>query len=187
MLGTRTITNATTLAMSPQTPELDPIIRACRTSELPTLAELARHIWQQHYPAIISQAQIDYMLQQRYHPAALQTELDTPQHWLDGLWLGETMLGFANYFCTGQPAEMKLDKLYLHPHWHGRGLGSLLLEYVTARARQHGCDTLTLAVNKHNTTAIKAYRRNGFEVAEQVVVDIGNGFVMDDFIMSKAL
>jgi hypothetical protein len=54
--------------MSPQTPELDPIIRACRTSELPTLAELARHIWQQHYPAIISQAQIDYMLQQALSP-----------------------------------------------------------------------------------------------------------------------
>ena len=173
--------------MSPQTPEFDPIIRACSATELTMLAELARHIWQQHYPAIISQAQIDYMLQQRYQTAALQAELDTAQHWLDGLWQGETMLGFANYFRTGQPAEMKLDKLYLHPDWHGRGLGSLLLEYVTARARQQGCDTLTLAVNKHNTTAIKAYRRNGFEVAEEVVVNIGNGFVMDDFIMCKAL
>ena len=187
MLGTRTITNATALAMSPQTPELDPIIRACRSSDLPTLATLARHIWQQHYPAIISQAQIDFMLQQRYQTAALQAELDTAQHWLDGLWQGETMLGFANYFRTGQPAEMKLDKLYLHPEWHGRGLGSLLLEYVTARARQQGCETLTLAVNKRNATAIKAYRRNGFEVAEEVIVEIGNGFVMDDFIMRKAL
>ena len=173
--------------MSPQTPEFDPIIRACQSSDLLTLAELARYIWQQHYPAIISQAQIDYMLQQRYQTTALQAELDTPWHWLDGLWLGENMLGFANYFCTEQPAEMKLDKLYLHPDWHGRGLGSLMLEYVTARARQQGCETLTLAVNKNNTTAIKAYHSNGFEVAREVVVDIGNGFVMDDFIMSKVL
>lgn len=173
--------------MSPQTPEFDPIIRACQSSDLLTLAELARYIWQRHYPAIISQAQIDYMLQQRYQTTALQAELDTPRHWLDGLWLGENMLGFANYFCTEQPAEMKLDKLYLHPDWHGRGLGSLMLEYVTARARQQGCETLTLAVNKNNTTAIKAYHRNGFEVAREVVVDIGNGFVMDDFIMSKVL
>lgn len=173
--------------MSQQTPVFDPIIRACRETDLPTLATLAQHIWQQHYPSIISQDQIDYMLQQRYGSNELLAELNTPQHWLDGLWLGDTMVGFANYFICSDAATMKLDKLYLHPDWHGKGLGSLLLEYVSARSRQQGCDRLTLAVNKRNAKALKSYQRNGFEITEEVLVAIGNGFVMDDFIMHKPL
>lgn len=173
--------------MSLQTPVFDPIIRACRATDLPTLATLAQHIWQQHYPSIISQAQIDYMLQQRYGIGELTAELNTPQHWLDGLWLGEVMVGFANYFVSADTATMKLDKLYLHPDWHGKGLGSLLLEYVSARARQMACTALILAVNKHNLLAIKAYQRNGFVVRETIVQPIGNGFVMDDYIMEKTL
>ena len=44
-----------------------------------------------------------------------------------------------------------------------------------------------LSVNKHNTRAIAAYRRNGFVIAESVVTDIGGGFVMDDYVMAKNL
>lgn len=173
--------------MSLQTPVFDPIIRACREADLPTLATLAQYIWQHHYLSIISQAQIDYMLQQRYGTSELLAELTTPQHWLDGLWLGDVMVGFANYFLSADTSVMKLDKLYLHPDWHGKGLGSLLLEYVSARARQMACSALILAVNKHNSLAIKAYQRNGFVVYDAIVQPIGNGFVMDDYIMEKTL
>jgi hypothetical protein len=34
---------------------------------------------------------------------------------------------------------------------------------------------------------VGAYRKNGFEVAREIVVDIGGGFVMDDFLMEKTL
>ena len=42
-------------------------------------------------------------------------------------------------------------------------------------------------MNKHNAGAIAAYRRLGFAMREEVVVDIGNGYVMDDYVMAKAL
>jgi len=42
-------------------------------------------------------------------------------------------------------------------------------------------------VNKRNVRAIKAYQRNGFEIADSVVTDIGGGFVMDDYVMAKDL
>jgi RimJ/RimL family protein N-acetyltransferase len=47
--------------------------------------------------------------------------------------------------------------------------------------------TLILNVNKQNLRAIRAYERNGFFVREAVVVDIGGGFVMDDYVMAKRL
>ena len=44
---------------------------------------LARLIWQQAYPGIITQAQIDYMLAQRYAPAYLRAELTRADLWWD--------------------------------------------------------------------------------------------------------
>lgn len=44
-----------------------------------------------------------------------------------------------------------------------------------------------LQVNKRNEKAIRVYRGAGYGVREEVVVDIGSGFVMDDYIMEKRL
>ena len=81
----------------------------------------------------------------------------------------------------------KLHKIYLHPDWHGRGLGSRLLQHCECESRKRGALQLVLAVNKRNAKAIATYQRNGFVIAESVVKDIGGGFVMDDFIMAKEL
>ena len=56
------------------------------------------------------------------------------------------------------------------------------IERVVGRGRAACCDTLVLAVNKQNVRAIAAYERKGFSVRESVCVNIGGGFVMDDFI-----
>ena len=52
-------------------------------------------------------------------------------------------------------------------------------------ARAQGCSRLVLAVNKNNRSAIAAYLKHGFRIADAVVKDIGGGFVMDDYIMVK--
>ena len=71
--------------------------------------------------------------------------------------------------------------------YHGTGIGARALAEVERLAREKGAHRLVLNVNKHNDKAIKAYQRAGWTVAEVVVVDIGNGFVMDDYVMAKEL
>jgi GNAT superfamily N-acetyltransferase len=83
--------------------------------------------------------------------------------------------------------EFKLHKLYLLPEMHGYGLGSHLLLHVEREVCARSGRRLILSVNKRNARAIAAYRRNGFVIAESVVTDIGNGFVMDDYVMAKEL
>ncbi|WP_293005912.1 hypothetical protein [Nitrosomonas sp.] len=41
-----------------------------------------------------------------------------------------------------------------------------------------------MIVNKHSHSAIAAYPQYGFEVTGDSIVDIGGGFVMDDFLMT---
>lgn len=158
-----------------------------REQDIDDMLRLARAIWLAHYPAIITLEQIEYMLDQRYRTEIIRAQLGSSEHWWHQLRLDGEMVAFSACEVSEKPGEMKLDKLYVHHEMHRRGLGSLLLRNAQDVARQQGCHTLYLQVNKHNTRAIDAYLRNGFKVREQAVFDIGGGFVMDDYVMAKPL
>ena len=153
--------------------------------DIAAVIALAGVIWRHHYPGIISTEQIDYMLAQRYTPTIILAQLQSGKAWWEQALLGGRMVGFAQYELHGR--SMKLDKLYLHQDFQRRGYGARMLAHVEDAARRHGAGTVRLNVNKHNLTSIAAYRKNGYEVAETVVVDIGGGYVMDDYVMQKAL
>jgi GNAT superfamily N-acetyltransferase len=152
---------------------------------LPALAELAGVIWRRHYPGIISHAQIDYMLRKMYSLETLREEIRSQGIHFYRLLADGRFGGFASIGPADAAGVMKLHKCYLLPELHGRGFGSRLLQHCEAEARRLGARRLILAVNKRNTKAVAAYQRNGFVVAESVVTDFGEGFVMDDFIMAK--
>ena len=165
---------------------MDIAIAALRADDIESVVALARLVWQHTYPGIISQQQIDFMLEQRYNPQRLRGELATPGIWWEQIRVDGQLAGFASALKTTS-GEMKLDKLYVDPQRQRAGLGTRLLERVVEHALAEGCSTLILAVNKRNERAIAAYRKNGFHIRESVCVDIGGGFVMDDFIMTKSL
>jgi GNAT superfamily N-acetyltransferase len=162
-------------------------LQRCRTDEIAVVQHLAERIWRAHYPGIISDAQIDYMLARGYSAEALARFVDATDAGLTLALLDDTPVGFAAWYRTGTgpDEEVKLDKLYVLPEQHARGIGRTLIEHVEQEARAAGCQRVILNVNKHNAGSIAAYRRCGFTVRGPVVVDIGGGFVMDDFVMEK--
>lgn len=161
-------------------------IRPVAVADVDDIAALARLIWNRHYPEIITQQQIDYMLGQRYNAARLREELATSGLWWDQAFIDGRRVGFASTL-RAAPGEHKLDKIYVHPDAQRRGVGAALIAHVGARARADGCATLILAVNKQNVKAIAAYEKNGFAIRDAMRVDIGQGFVMDDYLMAKTL
>lgn len=160
-------------------------IRALRMEEVPVLSALAREIWRAHYPGIISVAQIEYMLAERYDEAVIRAELARGDIEWDVLMLDGRMAGYTSYFPGEAADEMKIDKLYLHPRVHRNGWGGRLIAHVAAMASRRGCGRLTLAVNRHNHTAIAAYHKHGFVTVRTSVRTIGGGFLMDDYIMCR--
>lgn len=162
-------------------------IEAMTEADFPVVARLGETIWRGHYSKIISLAQIEYMLAGRYVPEKLRAYLGAEDRWLELLKLDGEPVGYCSYSLTSTPGEMKLEQLYLLAEFKGRGLGGRMLRHVEARARDRGCRTLMLTVNKYNTDSIAIYRKSGFVVREAAVFDIGNGYVMDDYVMEKAL
>ena len=160
-------------------------IEPLAAEDVEPLYALAREIWYAHYPAIISVAQIEYMLEERYNAGVVLAELRRDGTWWDKLLVAGEMAGFASYFLTGSAGEMKLDKLYVHPRLQRRGYGGMMIERACEIARSRGCSRLVLAVNKNNRSAIAAYLKHGFSIGDAVAKDIGGGFVMDDYIMVK--
>lgn len=163
-----------------------PVILAAGPEHLPEIAALAAVVWRAHYPGIISPEQIDYMLARMYDLEVMRRELARSISY-DRLLVDEKLVGFASSGPVAGPQEVKLHKLYLHPEWQRRGLGSLLLKHVEQTAREGHYEMLSLSVNKANHPAIAAYRKNGYIIRATVVVEIGGGFVMDDYIMEKYL
>jgi ribosomal protein S18 acetylase RimI-like enzyme len=161
-------------------------LRSARRDEVPAVQALARVVWWSHYPGIISDAQIEYMLERGYADDALARFVAGPDAGLEVAFAGPLLVGFGAWYASGE-AEVKLDKLYVHPEWQRHGVGRGLIARVADLARAGGHRTLVLNVNKHNVLAQAAYRKHGFAVREAVEIDIGNGFVMDDYVMARAL
>lgn len=170
---------------------------ALTSADFETLARLAEAIWRAHYTRIIGSAQIDYMLAGRYTQDKLRLYLNADDRWLMLLRIDSRAVGYCSYALAGdsgemkppeiKPSEMKLEQLYLLPELHGQGLGKLMLRHVEEQARVRGLSTLMLQTNKRNDIAIAFYRKAGFTMREEAVFDIGNGFVMDDYVMEKVL
>jgi len=123
------------------------------------------------------------MMHMMYAPEVMAAEL-TDGRTFELLYLDGTPAAYVSFARYPEAAStVKLHKLYLLKEFHGQGWGSFLLRHVITETRKCDCRYLRLNVNKNNHAAIKAYLRNGFAVIESVQIDIGNGFIMDDFVM----
>lgn len=156
-------------------------------ADIPLVARLADAIWREHYPGILSAGQIDYMLAHGYAHEALAKFVREPGAGIAIARAGGEAVGFAAWYRPDEPETTKLDKLYVLPARHGQGIGRALIAHVEAAARVDGARTVILNVNKGNAASIAAYRACGYATRAACVVDIGGGYVMDDYVMAKAL
>jgi ribosomal protein S18 acetylase RimI-like enzyme len=152
-------------------------------SDIPLLQALARTIWRAHFPGIISTAQIEYMLDRMYATDMIENEMRAGTCW-ELIRQGTETVGFLSYSFDEAAARLKLHKLYLQVERHGQGLGRASLGHVMEVAQNLGAGEVSLYVNKKNQKAIRAYERAGFAVAESVINEFGDGFVMDDYRMT---
>ena len=60
-----------------------------------------------------------------------------------------------------------------------------MLDALERKCSEEKLQAIYLTVNKYNNRAYDIYIKNGYEVIDDVVTGIGNGYVMDDYVMQK--
>ena len=162
-------------------------IKKAGAEDIPTIKELAETIWPEAYGGIISLQQIRYMLDLIYGEDALKAQMEKGHRFAFAVH-HNIAVGFSSFSKKSdeEPQIFRLHKLYVLPQQNIKGIGSFLLDQVIAESRSAGATQLELNVNKNNTAKI-FYEKKGFTVLRDEVLDIGEGFVMDDHVMVKAL
>ncbi|MFN3761167.1 MAG: GNAT family N-acetyltransferase [Algoriphagus aquaeductus] len=163
------------------------IIRQLSKEELTKVQSIALRTWPSTFANILSTEQIEYMLNWMYSIEMLESQFEKGHTFLladeDGKELG--FAGFELNYAEGPKA--KLHKIYLLPEAQGKGAGKALILEVADRARKSSQKSLLLNVNKYNQMAIDFYLKMGFQEIYKEVIDIGNGYVMDDVVMELDL
>jgi diamine N-acetyltransferase len=158
------------------------------TTHIPLIQQLSREIWHAVYPSIVSVGQIEYMLEMMYSDKALLEQMTQKGHLFMLLeWMGDAA-GFVSFSVNNPdaPYRYRIHKLYVLPSLHGKGLGKAAVEHVANAVRALGGTSIELNVNKKNP-AVAFYERIGFYREREEVVDIGQGYLMDDYIMALEL
>ena len=148
------------------------------------LSILANSIWREHYTPIIGEKQVKYMLEKFQSSAAISRQINN-QYYYDLVFRDLSPIG---YLCVKKKQnDLFLSKIYLIKSERNKGLGKHMINRVLHYAKELNCDAVTLTVNKQNTKTIAAYLKMGFVQEKAIVMDIGNGFVMDDYQMRMSL
>jgi diamine N-acetyltransferase len=150
--------------------------------QLHIVQELAHNIWPYAYAAILSEEQIQYMLGLFYNIEALKQQVQQGHTFVLAYNQLNTPIGFASY-SPEQAGKVKLQKLYVLPTIKGSGVGGQLLQYIIQQVELAACKQLYLNVNKYNE-ALHFYKHYGFITIAEEVIDIGEGYIMDDYIMA---
>lgn len=156
------------------------------TDDINIIAEIARKTWPVTYGTILSEEQLNYMLHAFYSEEALRDNIANGHEFVlakeDNL-----VLGFASFGHQYQnKPSIKIHKIYMLPESQGKGIGKLLIENIEKTAIGNGSNSILLNVNRFNK-ALGFYKKMGFEIIEEIDIEIGLGYLMEDYVMEKKI
>jgi ribosomal protein S18 acetylase RimI-like enzyme len=91
------------------------------------------------------------------------------------------------YFEKRDMRPLFVEELAVHPDWHGRGVGSFVLEQIQHLAKVRGLTHLVLEVAENNTHAMLWYRKRGFRKLDAAVFMAFSVDVAPELLPPRAL
>ncbi|MBF0569336.1 MAG: GNAT family N-acetyltransferase [Candidatus Omnitrophica bacterium] len=161
-------------------------LEVCEGIQIAQVESLAREIWPEHYVPIIGLPQVDYMLARFQTFAAIEAQINEGQRYFL-VTSGQERVGYLAVAADRDKRELILSKIYVRSSYRGQGFGKKMMGFVEELAKSMKFTRVALAVNKKNNSSVRFYEHCGFKKLGTIVKDIGNGFVMDDFLYVKTL
>ncbi len=160
-------------------------LQAGKPEAIAELARMAADIWREYYISIITMDQIEYMIGKYQSAKAVQDQIEN-QGYAYYVMVDEG--GISGYFSVKEEdGKLFLSKFYVAKENRGKGYASQTVVFLEQLCRERGLSHIWLTVNRHNESSIGVYRKKGFRTIREQVADIGNGYVMDDYVMEKEI
>ncbi len=155
---------------------------AVTDEDIKAISELASIIWHEHFPSIISDEQIDYMVEkfQSYEAIKAAVENDGYRYYM--MYHDGDLCAYLGFHDEGG-GTIFISKVYVRADKRRMGIATRLMEKLHEEYPE--TKKWYLTVNRGNNGSIHMYEKYGFEIVREQCADIGNGFVMDDYIMEK--
>jgi diamine N-acetyltransferase len=148
-------------------------------SDIPEIARLAHVIWHDYYPDIIAIDQIDYMLNKMYSSESLTEQMTEKKDVFYLIHINHEPQGFISINHLGD-GNYFLGKFYILQTNAAKGKGTRAFKQLLSILQPN---SISLTVNRQNYKSINFYFKNGFVIERVADFDIGNGYVMNDFVM----
>lgn len=149
------------------------------------LANLASEIWHEYWVEILTPEQIDYMVENFQSEKSISNQIKNENYIYFFINVDNENAGYIGL--SKKQDHMFLSKLYIKKEFRHKGLGTKAFDFIKNFAKENNYKNIILTVNKYNTNTINAYKKWQFKEIDSVVTDIGNGFVMDDYIMEYCI
>lgn len=163
------------------------IIPAKTPQQIKTISDLAFEIWKEYYTQMIGEAQVQYMLNRFQSVYAIAEQIKNQNYLYYLIFDNNNPVGYFTVQPRGFTHELFISKFYIQSSQRGKGLGKKAFEFIEKIANHRHLSRISLTVHKHNLNSLRIYEHLGFQNKGPIVQDIGNGFVMDDFLMEKTL
>ena len=160
--------------------------RKASEKDISLLQDLAGKSWNSAYANILSKEQIEYMLKEMYSYLEISNQIQNPDYHYYIILNDDDAAGFIGFEFHYEKDTTKLHRIYLLEEFKGKGLGKKGLDFLKEKVSETSDQRLILNVNKDNP-AKRMYESQGFQVFHEEIFDIGNGFVMDDYLMEFKL
>jgi N-acetylglutamate synthase-like GNAT family acetyltransferase len=160
-------------------------IKKAGVKDIALIRELTFRVWPQTYASILSQAQIDYMLEMMYSESSFKKQMTEDGCEFIIVYENGNPVGFASY-SEEETQKWKLNKIYILQNQQGKGTGKYVINYIIEEIKKRNASSLYLQVNRYNN-AKSFYEKLGFAEVDFINLDIGNGYFMNDYVMEKKL
>ncbi len=161
------------------------IVEVKTLEDIQKTAELADAVWHECYAELLSLQQIEYMVDKFQSPQEIEKQIKEQSY---HYYLVKNENRAVAYMGVQvQDRQLYLSKIYILKEYRGQGLAQSLMNKANSLGAMYACISIWLTVNKGNERAIAAYEKEGFQRIREQCVDIGAGFVMDDYVYEKTL
>jgi len=163
------------------------LVEKVTLKDIPIIQDIAHATWYPTFEGILSEKQIEYMLEMMYSTTSLIEQIQIKKHHFFLVKENEVTLGFISVELNYKnQATAKIHKIYILPANQEKGIGKILMYKAEELAQEYNQKSITLNVNRFNK-ALGFYEKLGYTNSKIENIEIGNGYLMEDFVLEKHL